>query len=146
MRVGQMEQSHGGGGYMYEELSALPDERRAIAQAKLESLCKLRSHNKNSPAPYAQTPASYSQPLPLGAYGNQQWSFPVPQLPTMNETVAPQQQSYSQQSYSQQSYSQQPPSFCQSSVSGELRIGPQLCSATPDKCRRVPALGGSLQY
>lgn len=69
-----------------------------------------------APAPYSQYPASYSQPPPLSAYGNQQRSFPVPQAPTMNETSAPQQQSYSQQSYSQQSYpqqsySQQPPSF-----------------------------------
>jgi hypothetical protein len=39
-----MEQSRGGGGYAYDELSALPDERRAIAQAKLESLRELRSH------------------------------------------------------------------------------------------------------
>jgi hypothetical protein len=54
MRVGQMEQSRGGGAkprgvrYAYDELSAPPDEHHAIAQAKLESLRKLRSQNKNS--------------------------------------------------------------------------------------------------
>jgi hypothetical protein len=31
-----------------------------------------------APVPYAQNPALYSQPPPLGAYGNQHWSFPVP--------------------------------------------------------------------
>jgi hypothetical protein len=79
----------------------------------------------SAPAPYSQNSASYSQPPPLGAYGNQQRSFTVPPLPTMQETKqefgAPQQQSYSQHSYSQhsysqqsypqQSYSQQPPPF-----------------------------------
>jgi hypothetical protein len=55
MRLGQMDQSRGGGGYnnTYDELAAPPDERRAIAQAKLESLRELRAQNEHAPLPPA---------------------------------------------------------------------------------------------
>jgi hypothetical protein len=55
MRVSQLDQSHGGG-YEYDERSAPPDERRAIAQAKLESMRELRAQNEHASLPPAPAP------------------------------------------------------------------------------------------
>ena len=54
MRVSQVRQSYGGHGY--DEVNAPPDERRAIAQAKLESLRELRAHNEHKSLPPAPVP------------------------------------------------------------------------------------------
>lgn len=54
MRVSQLDQRHGG--HEYDERNAPPDERRAIAQAKLESLRELRAQNENPSLPPAPAP------------------------------------------------------------------------------------------
>lgn len=58
MRVSQLRQSNGR--YEYDEVNAPPDERRAIAQAKLESLRDLRSQNEHKSLPPVPAPPPLS--------------------------------------------------------------------------------------